>query len=186
MKSGIPNTARRQNQGLAYMIKSISTFDKLRETLLTLKEDLAVRSERDKIKDETILRLTSRMDDLERGREDEIRIDLIKSIIVFYDSLERFQKKYAIIDNEAFQKDLEFLKSEIIDVLLFNNHVEPIENDQTGAFNGNLQVAKGIFEVDKPELDNNVFSIEKTGFRYKDKIIRKQEVIKCRFNTPHN
>lgn len=151
--------------------------------LINLQKELKLRNERDKYKDETIHRLTKKIDNLERGKEDEIKISLIKNIIVLHDSIEKFQKKFEYIQDDKLQKDIEFLKDEITDELLFNNDVEPIESAIGDDFNRDIHIAKETFPIELVEKDKTIYSIVKKGFRYKNKVIRKQEVIKCKLES---
>ena len=65
----------------------------------TVKDELIVRNERDKYKDETIQRMSKQIDIFEKGVFENIKKELILEIISFYDMFLNFQEKFNFIEN---------------------------------------------------------------------------------------
>ena len=92
----------------------------------TVKDELIVRNERDKYKDETIQRMSKQIDIFEKGVFENIKKELILEIISFYDMFLNFQEKFNFIENSELQSEIDFLEMELNNII-FNNGIDEIE-----------------------------------------------------------
>ncbi|MFO8066368.1 MAG: nucleotide exchange factor GrpE [Bacteroidales bacterium] len=157
------------------------SLDELNKFAQAVKNDVNLRNERDKYKDEAIQRITRQLDAHEKGLIEHIKKSLIESVIRFYDSLNKFHKKFEYIKDNKLQDEINFLKSEIIDEILYNNDIDEIEEQNGVPFDRRIHLAKKVEYTTNKELDFTVSKVLKKGFVWNDKIIRKQEVIRIEY-----
>ncbi|MBN4046958.1 nucleotide exchange factor GrpE [bacterium AH-315-P13] len=151
----------------------------------TLQKDIEVRNERDKYKDEAIQRMSKQIADFEKGIFEKIKKELINEIISFYDLLSNFQRKFKSIENQELQNEIDFLETEISN-MLFNNSIDEIDENIGGDINRDFHRIKKKVETDNIEENQKIKQIVKKGFIWNDKVIRKQEVIITEFKEKEN
>jgi len=142
----------------------------------SVKENLELRNERDKYKDEAIQRMSKQISDYEKGFVEQIKSPLINDVILFYDSLLKFQNKFKDIDNSDLQNEIELLGFEVEEIL-FRNDIEEIEINIGETYNRDIHKVKSKVETKKDSENSTVNNVIKKGFRSGNKIIRKQEII---------
>jgi molecular chaperone GrpE (heat shock protein) len=160
-------------------IEEISKF------INSIKNDIEVRNERDKYKDEAIQRMSKQIGDFEKGIFEKIKKELVNEIISFYDLLLNFQRKFKSIENKELQNEIDFLETEISN-MLFNNSIDEIDEDIGGDINRDFHKIKKKVETDNIEQNQKILEIIKKGFIWNDKIIRKQEVVITEYKNPEN
>jgi|AntRauTorckE6833_2_1112554.scaffolds.fasta_scaffold06143_2 molecular chaperone GrpE (heat shock protein) len=142
----------------------------------SVKENLELRNERDKYKDEAIQRMSKQISDYEKGFVEQIKSPLINDVILFYDSLLKFQNKFKDIDNSDLQNEIELLGFEVEEIL-FRNDIKEIEINIGETYNRDIHKVKSKVETKKDSENSTVNNVIKKGFRSGNKIIRKQEII---------
>lgn len=150
-------------------------IEEISEFINLIKNDVEVRNERDKYKDEAIQRMSKQIADFEKGIFEKIKKELIYEIISFYDLLLNFQKKFKYIENKELQNEIDFLETEISN-MLFNNSIDEIDENIGGYINRDFHRIKNKVETDDIEQNQKIQQILKKGFVWNDKVLRKQEV----------
>lgn len=146
----------------------------IQEIKQLLEEDLTNVRKQNTSKDETINRLQNIVYKYEKGFIPSIKEPLIKDLILFKDSLDKFRIMFVEASN-VITKEISFLKDEIDDIFFSHGietiHVEGDEYDRT------IQVARKKIVTDNPKLNRKVAEVVKDGYRTDQKILRKQEVV---------
>jgi molecular chaperone GrpE (heat shock protein) len=155
-------------------IEEISKF------INSIKNDVEVRNERDKYKDEAIQRMSKQIANFEKGIFEKIKKELINEIISFYDLLLNFQKKFKDLENKELQNEIDFLETEISN-MLFNNSIDEIDEDIGGDINRDFHRVKKKVETTDIEKNQKILEILKKGYVWNEKILRKQDVVIAEF-----
>lgn len=155
-------------------------IEEISEFINSIKNDIEVRNERDKYKDEAIQRMSKQITDFEKGIFEKIKKELINEIISFYDLLLNFQRKFKNIENKELQNEIDFLETEISN-MLFNNSIDEIDENIGGDINRDFHRIKKKVETDDIEKNQKIQQILKKGFVWNEKILRKQEVVITEF-----
>lgn len=160
-------------------LEDLSTF------VNAIKEDLILRNERDKYKDEAIQRMSKQIADFEKGIFEKIKKELINEIISFYDLLLKFQEKFKSVENKELQNEIDFLETEISNIL-FNNSIDEIDESIGEDVNRDLHRIKKKVESNDKDKNQKILEVLKKGFIWNNKVIRKQEVIITEFKEKEN
>lgn len=155
-------------------------IEEISEFINSIKNDVEVRNERDKYKDEAIQRMSNQIADFEKGIFEKIKKELINELISFYDVLLKFQEKFKSIENKELQNEIDFLETEISN-MLFNNSIDEIDENIGGDINRDFHKIKKKIETDNIDENQKIKQILKKGFIWNDKVLRKQEVIITEF-----
>jgi len=158
-------------------------IDKIYGFISSLKQDLEVRNERDKYKDEAIQRMSKQIASFEKGVFEIIKKELISEIISFYDLLLKFQEKFQTLENKEFQNEVDFLETELSNIL-FNNSIDEIDENIGEKFDRDIHRIKQKTETKDLEEDQKIIKILKKGFVWNEKVIRKQEVVIAEYKEP--
>jgi molecular chaperone GrpE (heat shock protein) len=129
--------------------------------------------------------MSKQIGDFEKGIFEKIKKELVNEIISFYDLLLNFQRKFKSIENKELQNEIDFLETEISN-MLFNNSIDEIDEDIGGDINRDFHKIKKKVETDNIEQNQKILEIIKKGFIWNDKIIRKQEVLITEYKNPEN
>ena len=156
----------------------IGELKQINEFISSIKEEILLRNERDKYKDEAIVRMSNQISDFEQDMFKKIKEGLLKEFISFYEKLLKVQAELKNLGNEKVDEELDYLVMEV-DSLLFNNGVEEIELQPGVELNRSQQKIKTKIEVSDQSKDNEVKEVIKKGFKWSNdgNIIKKQEVI---------
>lgn len=155
-------------------------IEEISEFINSIKNDIEVRNERDKYKDEAIQRMSKQIADFEKGIFEKIKKELINEIISFYDLLLNFQRKFKNIENKELQNEIDFLETEISN-MLFNNSIDEIDENIGGDINRDFHRIKKKVETDDIKKNQKIQQILKKGFVWNEKVLRKQEVVITEF-----
>jgi molecular chaperone GrpE (heat shock protein) len=120
--------------------------------------------------------MSKQISDYEKGFVEQIKSPLINDVILFYDSLLKFQNKFKDIDNSDLQNEIELLGFEVEEIL-FRNDIKEIEINIGETYNRDIHKVKSKVETKKDSENSTVNNVIKKGFRSGNKIIRKQEII---------
>ncbi|MCB0537707.1 MAG: nucleotide exchange factor GrpE [Bacteroidetes bacterium] len=151
----------------------------------TVKDELIVRNERDKYKDETIQRMSKQIDIFEKGVFENIKKELILEIISFYDMFLNFQEKFNFIENSELQSEIDFLEMELNNII-FNNGIDEIEEITDVEIDRSNHRIKKVEPTNVLSQNNKIKSILKKGYLWNKKIIRKQEVVVYKYKESEN
>ena len=151
----------------------------------TVKDELIVRNERDKYKDETIQRMSKQIDIFEKGVFKNIKKELILEIISFYDMFLNFQEKFNFIENSELQSEIDFLEMELNNII-FNNGIDEIEEITDVEIDRSNHRIKKVEPTNVLSQNNKIKSILKKGYLWNKKIIRKQEVVVYKYKESEN
>ena len=151
----------------------------------TVKDELIVRNERDKYKDETIQRMSKQIDIFEKGVFENIKKELILEIISFYDMFLNFKEKFNFIENSELQSEIDFLEMELNNII-FNNGIDEIEEITDVEIDRSNHRIKKVEPTNVLSQNNKIKSILKKGYLWNKKIIRKQEVVVYKYKESEN
>lgn len=141
-----------------------------------LENELNLRNERDKYKDEAIQRMTKQIETYEKGMIKEIKEPLIRDIILLYDSLEKFKKRFLKLENEDLNNEIDLLKDEVEEIL-YANSIEKIDLAAKEKYNREYHKVKDKVTSNNKEEHLTVKEILRHGFLKEGDVIRKQEII---------
>jgi len=161
----------------------IESISENKSNILELLSIIKEKNERDKYKDEAIIRMQKRLEEYERDLLKSIKEAVIKDIILFYDSLTKFSKKFesGSFSNEEFNKEIKLLKDELLEIL-FAQNIELIDSNTKQQYDRNYQKVIGTEPTDNADENEIVYQINREGFIWNGNILRKQEVIVKKFS----
>jgi len=150
--------------------------------LQDVKSMIQDRLEYDTVKEKAFDKL---YDEMKHQREISDVIDrnirpLLSDLLLLYDSMQRFDSwlEKNIESSEATRTQLENIVDELIEVL-YRQEVTPME--PSAMLNAKLHRAIKTENAETPEDDFKIVSIVRTGFLWRDKVLRPQEVTVKRF-----
>ena len=169
------NIVNELNKVSALFENKNSNIDQRFSELLGLYSEL---NERMAYKDEAINRMQKRLEEYERGIFKSIKEAILKDIILFFDSLSRFRQKYesSPISQDEFLQETSFLQDELLEVL-FSQNVEMINVDEDSKYDRDHQKVVKIEDTNNSQDHEKVDKIVRHGFKWDDRILRKQEVV---------
>ena len=107
--------------------------------------------------------MSKQIADFEKGIFEKIKKELINEIVSFYDLFLNFQRKSKNIENKELQNEIEFLKTEISNIL-FNNSIDEIEENIGSDVKRDIHKIKKKIETDSIEENQKIKQILKKGF----------------------
>lgn len=159
-----------------------ATLDQVVADLSTIKRDVSERIHYDSAKEEAFNRLYAQLDELRSDREFDRLRPLYLDLILLFDRFD--QSTVAALRREDTPTALAVLTSlreELIEVL-YRREVELIDSSSS-TFDPKWQRAIGTQESIVPEQHNSVGAVVRRGFRYRDRLIRPEEVILNKFRS---
>ena len=173
-----------KNDFYGFFHQIIESTSENKSNILELLSIAKEKNERDKYKDEAIIRMQKRLEEYERDLLKSIKESLIKDIILFYDSLTKFSKKFesGSFSNEEFNKEVKFLEDELLEIL-FAQNIEPTDSKINQKYDRNYQKVIRTEPTDNPDENEIVTQIIREGFIWNGNILRKQEVIVKKFSN---
>jgi molecular chaperone GrpE len=158
-----------------------TSLDQLAADLSAIKRDIAERIRYDLAKEEAFNRLYRQLDELRSEREfDQLR-PLYLDLILFFDRVEQSAAAALLREEVSIAGAvLTSLREELLEVL-YRREVELIEPSPS-TFDPRWQRAVGTRNSIVPEQHNAIAEVVRRGFRYRDRLIRPEEVVleKCR------
>lgn len=145
------------------------SLDEIKTILLS---DVSKSRKQSADKDETIKRLQKIVYDYEKGFVSSIKEPLIRDLILFRDSFEKFKSRFEEASS-VITKEIDFLNDEIEDIF-FSHGVELIEVQEE--YDRTTQIVRKKVPTDDPYFDRKVLSVLKSGYKTDKKILRKQEI----------
>lgn len=161
------------------IFESLSANKSLLSKLIELVE---INNKRSQYKDEAILRMQKQIGEYEKGIIKSVKETLIRDIILFYDSLTGFYKKFK---DEAksindFEYEYKLLEDELLD-LLYCQNVERINLENNQKYDRTLQKVVRIEPTNNKNENELIIKKILDGFKWDEKILRKQEVVVKKF-----
>lgn len=175
-----PETTGKRKKDINDNFKEIlqNIIDKISENknyLLDLRSIIREKTDRDKYKDESILRMQKQINEYEKDLKISIKETLIKEILSFYITFLDFQKKFSKDENQNLIDEIDYLETELSNIL-FNNGINEIELIEGDELDRMQQRIKSKLLTDDTSRDKTIHKILKKGFVWNDKVIQKQEV----------
>ena len=157
-----------------------ATLDQVAADVTGIKTVFAERVQYDKAKEEAFDRLYRQLDELRAGREFDHLRPLYLDLILLFDRLEQSANeatRHHDVDTVA--ATLLSLRGELLEVL-YRREIELIALSST-KFDPKWQRAIGTQDTTATEQNNTIGMVVRRGFRYRDRLIRPEEVVlnKC-------
>ncbi len=148
------------------------------DLLKKIKDDIDVKIAVDETKDKAFNKL---YDELKEAKEkDNIKDSAIRpllgDLLLFYDSLIKFKLKIETNNknDETLLKETDFILDELLEVF-YRQNIEIIPENLDCTYDSKIQKAVKI-EKNQEIEDNKIIKIVRSGFLWKDKMLRPQEV----------
>jgi molecular chaperone GrpE len=165
-----------QDEGVnQQMLAALSNLD---TKLASLNRTVENRLRYDKVKEAAFERLYVELDDLKRNAAFEQLRPLYVGLILLFDRIENISQ-----ETEPLSEVLQTLSDELLE-LLHRQEIEPIRATQC-AFDPSVQQAIGIELTDVEDENNQVARVVRKGFRYRNRILRAEEVIVKKYRSPN-
>jgi len=148
-----------------------------------VKADLADRLRYDKAKEEAFDRLYAQLDELRSDREFDQLKPLYLDLILLLDRLDQagaFAPQHENGSMGAWAV-IASLRDELVEIL-YRRDIELIDPSPR-TFDPSLQRAIGTQDSDAPEKHNAVVSVVRRGFRFRNRLIRPEEVILIKYRA---
>jgi len=115
---------------------------------------------------------------------DRVIKPVLTDLVLLYDSIRKIEAKLnnnPSLNNEDFLRDVEHLREELIEVL-YRQEVVPVDESLSVTFNAKQQKAIKAEETPNPDEHMRVKRIVRSGFFWRDRVLRPQEVIVSKHN----
>jgi len=109
---------------------------------------------------------------------------ILADLILLFDNLKNFQKKITEkpLTIELVSDELKFIIDNLLEVL-YRQDVEPIETGSTGKYNRKFQKVLKVLQTEIEEEDNTVAEVVRSGFTWKENVLRLENIIVKQYNT---
>jgi len=108
---------------------------------------------------------------------------LLSDLLLLYDTIRKFESTLnnnRSINSEDTSLNLKYILEELMEIL-YRQEVIPIEESLSETFNSKTQKATMVEHTENKEEDFIITSIVRSGFTWRDKVLRPQEVAIKRF-----
>ena len=151
----------------------IVTLRSIRQELSQLRELFNKRFSYDRMKETAFERLYEELNEIKRNAAFENMKSLFLDLILLYDRMECLQRE-AKLDTEG-RDSFRSLKEELLEILSRQEiHFIETKNEM---FDAEHQQAVGTEKVDRVDESGKVVRTIRRGFRYRDRMLRPEEVI---------
>ena len=163
----------------------IETLTEISAELSALNSTVENRLQYDKLKEEAFERLYAELEELKRDAAFQNVRPLYSDLILFFDRIESTRLELAQSTPEASSLShlLETLSDELLEILL-RREVEAIQTTLS-SFDPTVQRAIGTEPVSIEADNNQVARVVRKGFKYRDRILRAEEVIVKKYCEPN-
>ena len=162
-----------------------SILEENRRMLHEIKDTIQNRLEYDAVKEKAFDKL---YEEMRREKEASDLLDraikpILSDLILLYDSMKKFES--SLINNQSLgseeaKQNFEYIMDELMEIL-YRQEVTLIDENLLGVFNSKLQKATKTENAESNEDDFKIISIVRSGFVWRDKVLRPQEVVVKRF-----
>jgi molecular chaperone GrpE (heat shock protein) len=155
-------------------------------TLLNeIKEVIQGRLEYDAVKEKAFDKL---YEEMKRQKESFDMLDravkpILSDLLLLFDSMKKFELSLTDNQNENNEKisqDFKYVLDELIEIL-YRQEVIPIEESLSETFNSKIHKATKTENAENKDEDFKITNIVRSGFIWRDKVLRPQEVVIKRF-----
>jgi len=126
-------------------------------------------------------------EELKRQKEiseslDRVLKPIFSDLLLLHDSITKLNASFVndLINNEDAVKGIEYLKEELIEIF-YRQDILPIEENISEAFNSKIHKATKTEKADLKEDDFKIVNIVRSGFMWREKVLRPQDVVIMRF-----
>ncbi len=175
-----------ENDSIDYTLNELSKVSEMvnknSSILSKILNVVKLNDERNRYKDESILRMQKQLTEYEKDIKKSIKETLIKDIILFYDSLTGFYEKYKyqLKSIDGCNSEFELLVDELLE-LLFCQNIELIDIDIDQNYNRNYQKVVRTEPTMNTQENEKVVKKIRDGFKWDEKVLRKQEIVVKKF-----
>jgi molecular chaperone GrpE len=109
---------------------------------------------------------------------------LLRDLLLLYDNMKQFE--FSLVNQQDLNKDkilqdFKYIVDDLIETL-YRQDVTPMNEDLSTPFNAKFQKAIKTEFTDNMNEDNGIVKILRSGFKWRERILRPQEVMIKRFN----
>jgi len=167
----------------------LSILKENRRMLHEIKDTIQSRLEYDAVKEKAFDKL---YEEMRRQKEASDLLDravkpVLSDLLLLYDSMKNFESSFLnnqSLSSEDAKQNFKYIMDELIEIL-YRQGVTPIDENLSEVFNSKLQKATKTENAESKEDDFRIVSIVRSGFVWRDKVLRPQEVVIKRFlNRP--
>jgi len=157
--------------------------------LQEIKEIIQNRLEYDAVKEKAFDKL---YEEMRRQKEASDLLDravkpVLSDLLLLYDSMKNFESSFInnhSLSSEDAKQNFKYIMDELMEIL-YRQEVTPIDENLSEVFNSKLQKATKTENAESKEDDFKIVGIVRSGFVWRDKVLRPQEVVIKRFlNRP--
>lgn len=176
---GTESTTQRQEEDFLSVVKENGVL--LRE----IKETFQNRLEYDSVKEKAFDKL---YEEMRRQKESSDLLDravkpILSDLVLLYDSMKNFEvllSDWNGLTQEEVVQNFKYLRDELIEIL-YRQEVTFIDENLSDVFNSKLQKAVKTENAESKDEDFKITNTVRSGFVWKEKVLRHQEVIIKRF-----
>jgi len=160
--------------------KMLSTMSQIAAEVHILNRTIETRISYDEAKEKAFDRLYAELDELKKNSALEYLRPLYMDLILLFDRIENLRQDAVLSADAPIVSDLlKSLNDELLEIL-YRREVEPM-NNALSTFDPSLQLALSIEPTATDSEHNQVARVVRRGFKYKDRILRPEEVIVKKF-----
>lgn len=160
--------------------KMLPAMSQIAAEISTLNRAIENRISYDEAKEKAFDRLYAELDELKKNSALEYLRPLYIDLILLFDRIENIRQDAAVSSDTPMVSDLmKTLNDELLEIL-YRREIEPI-NIASSTFDPSFQLALTIEPTAADSEHNQVARIVRRGFKYKDRILRPEEVIVKKF-----
>lgn len=154
-------------------------------TLLNeIKEAIQGRLEYDVVKEKAFDKLYEEMRRQKEASDllDRVVKPVLSDLLLLHDSMKKYEASlinHSINDEETLQ-NFRYIIEELLEIL-YRQEVLPIEENTSEPFNSKIHKATKTENAESKDDDFKIMSIVRSGFTWRDKVLRPQEVVIKRF-----
>lgn len=174
------------SQGTEIGQQLLTTLTEISAELSTLNSTIESRLRYDKVKEEAFDRLYAELEEMKRNSAFEYIRPLYSDLILLFDRIEntRYNIGQSAPETSNLSHLLETLSDELLE-LLYRREIETIQTTLS-TFDPTIQRAIGTEPVSVDVENNQIVRVVRRGFKYRDRIIRPEEVIVKKYSPTND
>lgn len=154
-------------------------------TLLNeIKEEIQGKFDYDAVKEKAFDKLYEEMRRQKEGSDslDRAVKPVLSDLLLLYDSMKEFEAPLINqpINDGKLLKDFRYILEELLEIL-YRQEVLPIEENTSAPFNSKIHKATKTENAESKDDDFKIIKIVRSGFLWRDRLLRSQEVVIKRF-----
>ena len=173
-----------QDEGMYQQV--LTAIESLATELSSLNRTIESRLSYDKVKEEAFERLYAELEYLKKNSDFEHIRPLYMDLILLFDRIENIRQdiEESTATPSSLSDVLETLSDEILEIL-YRREIELIKTADS-TFDPRVQQAIGTQPTSSEVENNQVAGVVRRGFRYRERILRAEEVIIKKYRSENN